>query len=154
MKIIPLYWSEKGKYQQEADELYNQLVPDSDNCDTLEGELLRAITKLNYDAHNNGFCNNTSGPINFLINNVKLLEPIDCEIVTALKTIRPATNTGNYAPKYLYEATIPALDLTIDIIVQYIISKQGNYTPNTIDMYDYSDPDFYNESDDDYYSYL
>lgn len=38
--------------------LYERLVPESGKCETLEGELLRAVSRIYYDYTNNGFGNN------------------------------------------------------------------------------------------------
>ena len=40
------YWNDRGKYQKDFDELSEKLVPSSGKCDTVAGEILRAVTKL------------------------------------------------------------------------------------------------------------
>jgi hypothetical protein len=42
--------------------LYDQLVPNDGPAEYLEGELLRAISRIHYDYLNNGFGNNWSPP--------------------------------------------------------------------------------------------
>ena len=48
------YWNETGIYQKEYDELYDTLVPDSGEAETINGELIRAVSILAYDYYNNG----------------------------------------------------------------------------------------------------
>ncbi|MDU9693841.1 hypothetical protein O0Q50_21925 [Priestia aryabhattai] len=42
------------KYFEEAKKIWQSYVPPSGQADTVEGELLRAVEKLRYEAHNNG----------------------------------------------------------------------------------------------------
>ena len=51
------YWNDEGVYQTEFDELYKYLVPNCGDAPTIQGELLRVISRLNYDYFNNGNCN-------------------------------------------------------------------------------------------------
>lgn len=60
------YWNNEGIYQTEYDKLYEELVPNEGQADTLHGELIRAVSRLCYDYYNNGNMNTTH---------------IDCEIV-------------------------------------------------------------------------
>lgn len=56
-EIGKTYWNEQGIYQEEYNKLYEQLVPSSGSAKTLNGELIRAISRLSYDYFNNGNCN-------------------------------------------------------------------------------------------------
>jgi hypothetical protein len=49
-----LYWSGNGPLQQEYDALYNELVPSQGKADTIEGEVLRAASKIVYRHYNDG----------------------------------------------------------------------------------------------------
>jgi hypothetical protein len=49
-----LYWSGKGPLQKEYDALYNELVPSQGKADTIEGEVLRAASKIVYRHYNDG----------------------------------------------------------------------------------------------------
>ena len=51
------YWESTGLYQQSWDKLYNDLVPASGDAPTIQGELIRGISRLYYDYCNNGNCN-------------------------------------------------------------------------------------------------
>jgi hypothetical protein len=49
-----LYWSGNGPLQEEYDALYNELVPSQGKADTIEGEVLRAASKIVYRHYNDG----------------------------------------------------------------------------------------------------
>lgn len=51
------YWKSTGIYQKEYDELFANLVPDRGKCKTLNGELIRSISRLSHEYFNNGNCN-------------------------------------------------------------------------------------------------
>lgn len=51
------YWNETGVYQKEYSELYEKFVPNSGMADTLNGELIRAVSRIVYEYNNNGNCN-------------------------------------------------------------------------------------------------
>lgn len=51
------YWDEKGKYQEEYDRLYQELVPDQGPAETVKGELIRSVSRLYHEAYNNGNIN-------------------------------------------------------------------------------------------------
>jgi DnaJ-class molecular chaperone len=51
------YWNRTGAYQKEYNELYEELVPSHGESDTINGELLRAVSRLGYEFCNNGNCN-------------------------------------------------------------------------------------------------
>jgi hypothetical protein len=48
------YWSGTGPLQKEYDALYNELVPSQGKADTIEGEVLRASSKIVYRHYNDG----------------------------------------------------------------------------------------------------
>ncbi len=48
------YWSGTGALQKEYDALYNELVPSQGKADTIEGEVLRASSKIVYRHYNDG----------------------------------------------------------------------------------------------------
>lgn len=51
------YWDSNGKYQETYDQLWGELVPDSGEAETEEGELIRIGGRLFYEYCNNGNCN-------------------------------------------------------------------------------------------------
>ncbi|HEC86934.1 MAG TPA: hypothetical protein ENI49_03585 [Thermoplasmatales archaeon] len=60
------YWESNGKYQKEYDKLYKKLVPDSGKAKTTDGELLRCMTRIYYEAYNNGWCNDKTYEIEYI----------------------------------------------------------------------------------------
>ena len=55
------YWNNNGAYSKELLELYNKLVPDTGDAQTVHGELVRAVSRLGYEYYNNGN-RNACGP--------------------------------------------------------------------------------------------
>jgi hypothetical protein len=52
-----LYPHGKGRYQKEAKQLWKKLVPESGQADTVQGELIRCITRLGSESYRNGNAN-------------------------------------------------------------------------------------------------
>ena len=46
------YWNNNGAYSKELYELYNKLVPDTGDAQTVHGELVRAVCRLGYEYYN------------------------------------------------------------------------------------------------------
>tara|TARA_Y100000296_G_C5166356_1_gene254846 strand:- start:524 stop:1243 length:720 start_codon:yes stop_codon:yes gene_type:complete len=124
--------------------LFDKLVPGQGQADTVEGEMLRAINRIVYRYYNDGdeymrgYGTETAGPAHaFLVdsNNPKK---------SALNQI---FSTGTN-----YETTI---NDALELIVDYIESRKGEYTKNNLgDMLSY-DAHFEDEEDydDDYDDY-
>ena len=51
------YWDNNGKYQEQYDKAWEQLIPASGEAKDGWPEALRAISRIGYDYYNNGFCN-------------------------------------------------------------------------------------------------
>ena len=51
------YWDNEGKYQEQYDKAWKQLIPASGEAKNGWPEALRAISRIGYDYYNNGFCN-------------------------------------------------------------------------------------------------
>jgi hypothetical protein len=130
------YWNNNGTYQAQYDKLCNELIPSFGECTTEEGEYLRAITKIYYDAYNNGFGNNTSGPYNFLVQKFGILSKLP-EFVE----LAEAVNSNHYISEYEFDKIEPILNKAVDIVIEYILNRNGEYTRNTYDMYDFADSD-------------
>ena len=60
------YWDQSSPYAAEQQDFWDELVPDSGEAETLQGELLRMISRIQYDYYNNGFGNNKEGEARFL----------------------------------------------------------------------------------------
>src|SRR6266542_1987495 len=54
---VMLYYLRKSKYAKEYDALFDKLVPESGQADTVQGELLRAIVRLASECFRNGNMN-------------------------------------------------------------------------------------------------
>lgn len=48
------YWDGTGAYQAEYKEMYDALVPIQGEADTVNGELIRSVSRLTHDYFNNG----------------------------------------------------------------------------------------------------
>ncbi len=51
------YWDNDGKYQEQYNAAWKQLIPASGEAKDGLPEALRAISRIGYDYYNNGFCN-------------------------------------------------------------------------------------------------
>jgi hypothetical protein len=142
------YWNSNGKHQAAYQEL-SKLVPSSGPAGTVEGEMLRAATRLYYDYYNNGFCNNTSGAVNYL---TRCDELFNLDIAEELEIVEPECNT----PYYTNLPLAGPLETIADVVIEYVISKDGLYTESGDNLFDYADPDAtddddtYDFDDDDY----
>lgn len=142
------YWNSTGKHQAAYEQLC-KLVPSSGPAGTIEGEMLRAATRLYYDFYNNGFCNNTSGAVNYL---TRCDELFNLGIANELELVGYECNTTYYT-----EAPLGApLETITDAVIAYVISKDGLYTESGDNLFDYAEPDAtddddtYDFDDDDY----
>jgi hypothetical protein len=70
------YWNSTSPYFAEYQEFWNELVPESDAADTLQGELLRMVTRIMYDYYNNGFGNSRKEEAIFLNRNRDKFKPL------------------------------------------------------------------------------
>jgi len=69
------YWDRSSKHYEEYEDLYDELVPAQGEANTLQGELLRMISRLSHDYYNNGFGNNKEAEARFLDDNSRLFQP-------------------------------------------------------------------------------
>ena len=135
-----------GKELEDRNEpLYDKLVPGSGKADTVQGEMLRAINRIVYryyndgDEYHTGYGTETAGPAHSFLVNAN--HPLRSLVSTLFKK---GTN---------YEQTIKDV---LDAILDHIESRQGKYTPNSEDMYDYEsefEDDTYEEEEYDDYDY-
>ena len=141
------YWNNQGTFQSEFDALTQELMPAMGEAESLAGELVRAANRLYYDAFNNGFCNNTSGAVNFLYTYLVPFYKDDRDLKEALDLIAPKTNTGGYSSTGAM--TGAALDTIVDKVAQLIINQpELKVQPNPCDLFDLQDDDYYEPEDD------
>jgi hypothetical protein len=152
MKEIPNFWDKTHPLSEKAEALFEQLVPSSGNCTTLQGELLRASSKIGYDWYNNGWgCNNWSGAVIFLRDHIADLPAMapdakSDEFHNALREVHEFSH-GEPADISDYRA-----DVLVTAIHEYVVKKilaNPEPIPNDKDMWDFGEPDFVPEDDDD-----
>lgn len=156
MQEIPNFWDQTHPLSQQAEQLFEQLVPDVGNCDSLQGELLRASSKISYDWYNNGWgCNNWSGAVVFLRDHIGDLPVLAMEESNRQEFFNALRAVYDFSHG---EPVGPASDQTIEqwvtAIHEYVVSKVlVNPAPvaNTLDMWDLSEPDFVPVEEDDWY---
>jgi len=112
------------------------LVPSCGNCETIEGETLRALGKVGYRYFNDGdffYCGygiETAGAAHAFLT-------ADCPIAERLEPIFKACEFGSE------DAYMEAIDKAAEVVFSWIEEKNGELTPNTesLDMLN-SDPAF------------
>ena len=130
-----------GKELEDRNEpLYNKLVPGQGDAETVEGEMLRAINRIVYRFYNDGdkyfegYGTETAGPAHsFLVN-------ANHPLKSAMIKLFDEPSGDNSYERMLKDV--------LDMILDYIESRQGKYTKNTLGgMFDY-EPEFEEEEDD------
>jgi hypothetical protein len=120
------YWNGNGKYQEQYDSL-SRLVPAKGFASTVEGEMLRAASRLYYDYYNNGFCNNTSYAYRFLL---EKSESLGLGIEDDLGEIRNESYSLGYTERNLEVE----LENIVNGVLKYIIDKDQFYEENNENM--------------------
>jgi hypothetical protein len=150
---IPTFWGADHPLSAKANELYDVLVPMDGNCGSLQGELLRASTRISYDWFNNGWgCNNWSGAVIFIRKFFSELpvQPSE-EILAKLKhelSYVIEYSHGERAPRN-EERAEEAVTIIHEIIVQGLIDNP-DLILNTRDMFDFQERDSDYVDEDDY----
>ena len=141
-----------GELETRNEPLFDKLVPVQGKAETLEGEMLRAINRMVYRYYNDGdkyyegYGAETAGPaVSFLVN---AIHPLRAEMSRIMN--------GDILSDNEYENMLKE---ALGLILDYIESKEGEYTKNTQgEIFDYEseyedDDDYYDdyEDDDDYY---
>lgn len=130
-----------GKELEDRNEpLYDKLVPGKGDADTVEGEMLRAINRIAYRFYNDGdkyfeyYGTETAGPAHsFLVN-------ANHPLRSAMRKILDEPSGDASYERMIKDA--------LDMILDYIESRRGKYTKNTLGgIYDY-EPEFEEEEDD------
>ena len=122
--------------------LYNKLVPGQGDAETVEGEILRAMNRIAYRYYNDGdkyfqgYGTETAGPAHSFLVNAN--HPLKSAMI---KIFGDGTN---------YEQTIKD---ALDIILDYIESRQGKYTKNTLGGIFNYEPEFEDDEEDYEYDY-
>ena len=140
-----------GELDDKLSALFSQLVPTSGNSNTIEGEMVRAINRIIYRNFNDGdyfwsgYGTQTVGPAMSFLTNSKAI-PVEIR-----RQIIDVENEAVGETDERYEDLIYKI---AKIIVQYVESKNGEYTESTEDLFDY-ESEYQEEEDeeDDYYGY-
>jgi len=130
--------------EDKISKLFDKLVPGSGPAETVEGEMVRAINRILFRYYNDGdfyfrgYGKETVSPsVKYLL----VVPPSD--VIRELKTLfaKAKLNAPEKHPtkKYqyvgMYEDTDGyqnAIYLAADVIYKYVKSKNGKYTPNTM----------------------
>jgi len=126
------FYNSKNPMSAAYERLYAKLVPQCGKCDTVEGELLRASSRIYHDYYNNGFGNNWSGALNYLDQHfgLKAGERRLLRAYARGKIVKRSTYNTNTA--------IPAaLEGIAERVVQHVaLAEVTGLTPNSDDMFD------------------
>jgi len=131
-----------GKELEDRNEpLYDKLVPGQGDAETIEGEMLRAINRIIYRFYNDGdkyfqgYGTETAGPAHsFLVN-------ANHPLKSAMVKLFDEPSGDNSYERMLKDV--------LDMILDYIESRQGKYSKNTLGgMFNY-EPEFEEEEEDD-----
>ena len=124
-------------------ELHDELVPSSGAAETVQGELIRAVSRVGYRYFNDGdvfwegYGCETAGPsATYLLS------------MTQVPNLAMAVEKATYTSDGKYKS---ALDEIIEAVVTYVKSTRGNFTKNDIDSRTFESnwvDDDYDEEDD------
>lgn len=151
------FWNEKHPLSVKSQALYEQLVPGSGSSDSLQGELLRASSRISYDWFNNGWgCNNWSGAVRFIeANYTKLPDMPDQMFIDQLmKELSFVSQYSHGEPCNLEYDGRACMSVTKihEMVVNAVIANP-KLIKNTENMFDYSEKDYeppYEEEDEEY----
>ena len=136
LKLTPAgqhYWDNKGAMQTEFDSLYEKLVPSSGNAASLNGELIRAISRLHYEYYNNGNCNAYVRPrkvSKFYGRFIDLIERSVPDAAEAMDGVRVVITSNLYSKKNQFcdMYSLP-YDRMMDIVTHYVANNRDNDQP-------------------------
>ena len=145
------YWNSNGKYQNEYERLYDDIVPASGSCETREGEMLRASSRLYYRYYNDG-----DMVLELMPEYMK-----DCSALNATAFLYHQVETRERIKELLKSKDeneyIVKLEEIADIVIQFVSSRNGKYQNGTFNMFDKVhldnfpvDFEIVEEDDDDY----
>lgn len=147
---ILTFWAGDHPLTEAGNALSDKLVPEDGHCDTLQGELLRAATKIHWDWFNNGWgCNNWSGAVVFLEEHFRGL-PVrpDAESLAKLRSqlsyVREYSH-GEPSPRSDTRAT-QAVTAILEVVVQSVLDNPEPI-PNAVDMHSLVEHDYRYEHD-------
>lgn len=150
--MIITFWNEQHPLSQKAQELFEKLVPGDGYSDSLQGELLRASMRINYDWFNNGWgCNNWSGAVNFIETNFTKLPnlPDDMFVQQLMKELHFVHQYSHGEPcNYRHGGTVCTTVTKIHEIIVNAVLANPKLIANKEDMFDYQEEDYIPNYDD------
>ena len=149
-KLILKEWV-GGELEKRNEPLYDELVPGQGASDYVEGEMIRAINRIIYRFYNDGdkfwddYGTETAGPAHsYLINSDRIPQEIRSKLESIFDGI---------VHVYEDEAYTAAVKKALGVVLDYVESKEGNYTEHGEDLFDYDAEYDYEEEDDEDYTY-
>lgn len=131
------FWNNKHPLTPTYDRLYAKLVPEEGKCETLEGELIRAASRIHHDYYNNGFGNNWSGAYKYLDNYFGLTANERMFLKPYARGKIRKRQGANYSDK---DEVAIAIEGIMARVVWYVSAKEvSGFTPNPMDMFDLSE---------------
>ena len=129
---------------EKLNELFRELVPNVGKADTLAGEIIRAISRIGYRWYNDGDMINKdygketcNAAARFLMYNTN---------DTIREHIADIADTQCF-PSDIYEDRLQELKIEV---FNYIEQHPETREQETVDMFQYSEPEDYDEEDDDW----
>ena len=125
------YWKGTGKYQKEYEKLYSELVPPSGSADTLNGELIRAISILSHEFFKNNNANAYTGLQHPRIHPFyqKFLNLIDFNVPGLAKLIHQITGVIVTRAKKT-KSTINLYNQLADHVIYYVLTRADKPLPS------------------------
>lgn len=147
------FWNKTHPLSTQYQEFTDKLVPGSGNCDTLQGELMRAASRIGYDWYNNGWgCNNWSGAVQFIGTRFEELpNKPSAEILKQLYAC--LTEVSHYShgePCHISDEKADVLVTKIVEIVTQGLIDNPTMIPNAEDMFGYQEPDYREDPEDEF----
>jgi hypothetical protein len=152
-KLILKEWV-GGELEKRNEPLYDELVPGQGASDYVEGEMIRAINRIIYRFYNDGdkfwedYGTETAGPAHsYLINSDRIPQEIRSKLESIFDEI---------VHVYEDEAYTAAVKKALGVVLDYVESKEGNYTEHGEDLFDYDaeyDAEYEYEEEEDEYDY-
>lgn len=152
MNELMTFWNNKHPLTETSIALYDKLVPSDGHCDTLQGELLRASTRISYDWFNNGWgCNNWSGAVVFIEKHIADL-PVALSREDAVELNQHLSYVQEFShgePSPRHRDAVELKVTRIHAIVVGALVANPDLIPNTTNMFEYQEEDYKPEEEDD-----
>lgn len=146
MSQIPTFWSGNHPLTAIANNKFGELVKSFGQSDSVQGELLRASTKISYDWFNNGWgCNNWSGAVVYIQQYFSTLPVLpDWEVIVKLTTALDSASCYSHGEPVGRgrDERIDQLVTTIHEIVVQSVLDNPTLLPNTVDMHTLAEEDY------------